>query len=133
MEHPLGLKVPPELSAYFQAWLAKDAPALAACFTPDGEFRVPGQEEVLVGREAIQAFFHTFFQANDALELHRSRFFTAPGEVLSVSELTLELPMLGPGRFLISSAQVYELSPDGHIRRVRNFVDTAGAVRMAAN
>lgn len=130
MEHPFGMKVPPALEAYYQAWLAKDAAAVAACFTPDAEFHLPDREGAMVGPGPIQAFFEAFFAENEGLEHHRSRFFTAPGQVLSVSELTLEVPMLGPGRYLVTSAQTYTFSADGRIARTRNFIDTLGAVRM---
>lgn len=131
MEHPLRLKVPAEVQPYFRAWLAQDPDALAAAFALEGELLGPRLDAPVAGREAIRAFFAAFLRSNEGLELHRSRFFTAPGQVISVSELTMELPILGPGRYLLSAAQLIEFDEGGLIRRMRHFVDTEVAVRMA--
>jgi len=130
MEFPLGLKVPHLLQPYIAAFTKADPEAVAGCFAEEATLHLPDTAEPLVGRGAIQRHYEAFFHETPELVLHRVRYFQAPEEMVSISELTMAIPLLGPGRYLAATAQVYRFTPDGQIASVRTFVDTSGAVRM---
>ncbi len=131
MEIPLGLKIPEVLKPFMAAYFREDAAAMASCFASDAEVWRVQQPLPLVGREAIEGWLLDFIPEFRRASVHRMRWFLSERAVLSVSELTMELRLLGEGKFLVTTAVAYELDAEGLIQRLRTFVDADGAVRMA--
>lgn len=130
MEILLGMKIPEALRPFMSAYFRGDAAAMAALFAPDAELWRIQQPEPISGRAAIHAWLEGFISQFQHASLHRMKWFVSHNAVLSISELTMELELLGEGKHLVAMAASYELDEAGQIRRLRTFVDIDGAIRM---
>lgn len=130
MEFPSNQKIPPLLRPYAQAWGNEDAEALAACFEVDCEFLSPLVAQPLHGREAVREYFAGLFRKVPGIQTHGSRFFVLGSAALTVTELTVENPSWGTGRYLMTSAQLQRFSEAGLIARMEVFLDVEAAVKL---
>lgn len=130
MEFPSNLKIPPLLRPYVQAWGHEDAEAIAACFEADCEFLSPLVAQPLQGRDAVRDYFADLFRKVPGIRTHGSRFFVLGRSALTVSELTVENPSWGAGRYLMTSAQLQRFSEAGLIARMEVFLDVEAAVKL---
>lgn len=97
MEIPLGMKFPEAMRPFMTAYFRGDAQAMADCFAPEAELWRIHEVEPLTGRDAILAWLEGFIQQFKQASLHRMKWFASHNAILSVSELTVELGLLGRG------------------------------------
>ena len=124
------LKVPSEIEAYYEAFLAADLEGILACFSPDAEVRSTGLPQPARGPAQLRAYFEAMLDLSRDMKLHRHRFLVIPQAVSVTSEITMPLPGRGPTPYLFTSVQVYELDDAGLISRLLTFTDLDGAVPM---
>jgi hypothetical protein len=103
---------------YLAALPARDWPALGACLTPDVE-RIGPYHDVYRGREAYVAFLADTLRALQGYELVVSRLIVAKDVVVAELSETVET---STGRRRTDEAVVFDLSPEGLIRRVAVFL-----------
>lgn len=129
MEYPIDPKVPAPLRPLFQAFAARNAAEMAACFTPDAEVWRFRQPTPLTG-PAIQAWLEVFISQFKEASVHRMRWFENCRAILCVAEITVTMDLLGLDPHLATFAVVYQLGEDGRIARLQTFIDAEGAIRM---
>lgn len=118
------------LPRYFKAFEECNPDEISACFTEDAQFRKAGGAFYVTGREAIRKTYAEIFNTNPEIIIHRSRFFKAGREILSISEVTMQLHMWTKGKHLVPLAQIFELAPSGLIYRLRDFIDFESLIPM---
>ena len=130
MEFPSQVKIPPMIRPYVDAWGREDADALAACFDEECEFHSPLVKGPLHGRAAVHSYFAELFRRTPGIQTHGSRFFILGRSSLTVTELTVENPGWGEGRYLLTSAQLQRFSEAGLIKHMEVFLDVNAAVKI---
>lgn len=130
MDFPNTVKVPPLLQPYVEAWGNQDAEALAACFEEACEFVSPLLDHPLKGRASVHAYFSDLFSKFPGIQTHGSRFFVHGNSALTVTELTVENPSWGQGRYLMTTAQLQRFSDAGLISRMEVYTDVEAAVKL---
>lgn len=130
MEFPGKAKIPPLLQPYVEAWGNQDADALSACFEDDCEFLSPLIGQPLRGRASVRSYFSELFSRVPGIRTHGSRFFVLDNSTLTVTELTVENPSWGEGRYLMTSAQLQRFSESGLIARMEVYTDVEAAVKI---
>ncbi|HEX9010036.1 MAG TPA: nuclear transport factor 2 family protein [Holophagaceae bacterium] len=130
MDFPNKVKVPPLLQPYVEAWGNQDAGALAACFEEACEFHSPLLDHPLKGRASVHAYFSDLFFKFPGIQTHGSRFFVHGNSALTVTELTVENPSWGRGRYLMTTAQLQRFSEAGLISRMEVYTDVEAAVKL---
>ena len=109
---------PSAVERYLAALSRQDWDALATCLTEDVE-RIGPYNDVYRGREPYVSFLADTLRALEGYELHVSRLIAARDVVVAELSETIATPT---GRRRTDEAVVFDLSPDGLIRRVAVFL-----------
>jgi predicted ester cyclase len=117
---------PTAVEGYLAALARQDWAALGACVTDDVR-RVGPYNDVFEGRDAYVGFLAKPLASLPGYELRVSRLIVAPETVVAELSETIDGPQ---GRMRTDEAVVFDLAPDGRIRRVgvflRRSVDVGG-------
>lgn len=117
------------LNPYLKAVESGDLERLLACFAPDVEFQLAETTSVLVGKDALRAFYQERWHSFSGQKALRRRSFTNGLEVITMAEIEVTIPEMGEGFFILPIAQRFVFDSSGLIVKLTDFLDFKSAIR----
>nr|WP_320132146.1 nuclear transport factor 2 family protein [uncultured Holophaga sp.] len=117
------------LSSYLSAVETGDLDSLLACFASDIEFQLAETTPVLVGKDALRAFYEERWHSFSGQKALRRRSFTNGLEVITMAEIEVTIPEMGEGFFILPIAQRFVFDSSGLIVKLTDFLDFKSAIR----